>query len=56
MRKIKNLFIIAATYLLLLTYMVMAIIGQYPLMTVCGIVVAMVIYANLTDEREESKK
>jgi hypothetical protein len=41
------------TYLLLLTYMVAAVIGKYALMTVCAVVVAMVIYANLTDEREE---
>lgn len=53
MKKMKNLFIIMTTYLLLLTYMVMAVIGQYALMTVCTIVVAIVIYANLTDEREE---
>lgn len=52
----KNLFIIAATYLLLLTYMVMAVIGKYALMTVCAVVVATVIYANLTDEREENEK
>lgn len=49
----KNLFIIMTTYLLLLTYMVAAVIGKYALMTVCAVVVAMVIYANLTDEREE---
>lgn len=55
MRKMKNLFIIMTTYLLLLTYMVTAVIKQYALMTVCAIVVAMVIYANLTDEREKEK-
>ena len=53
MKKMKNLFIIMATYLLLLAYMVMVVIGQYALMTVCAIIVAIVIYANLTDEREE---
>ena len=52
MKKMKNLFIIMTTYLLL-TYMVMAVIGQYALMTVCATIVAIVIYANLTDEREE---
>lgn len=56
MKKIKNLFIIMVTYLLLLTYMVMAVIGKYALMTVCAVVVTIVIYANLTDEREENKK
>ena len=53
MKKMKNLFIIMATYLLLLAYMVMAVVGQYTLMTVCAIVVTTVIYANLRDEREE---
>ena len=53
MKKMKNLFIIMATYLLLLTYMVMAVIGQYAAVTVCAIVVATVIYANLRDERED---
>lgn len=56
MRKMKNLLIITATYLLLLTYMVMAVIGQYALMTVCAVVVAAVIYANLTDEKEGNEK
>ena len=56
MRKMKNLFIIMTTYLLLLTYMVMAIIRQYAPMTVCAIIVAIVIYANLTDKREENEK
>lgn len=56
MRKMKNLFIIMTTYLLLLTYMVMAVIGQYTIMTVCAVIVAIVIYANLTDEREGSEK
>ena len=52
MKKMKNLFIIMATYLLLLTYMVMAVIGQYAAMTACTIIVTTVIYANLRDERE----
>lgn len=56
MRKMKNLFIIMTTYLLLLAYMVMAVIEKYTLMTVCAVIVAMVIYANLTDEREENEK
>lgn len=56
MKKMKNFCIITTTYLLLLTYMVMAVIKQYSLMTVCAVVVATVIYANLTDEREENKK
>lgn len=53
MKKMKNFCIITTTYLLLLTYMVMTIIGQYALMTVCAIVVAIIIYANLRDERED---
>ena len=53
MRKMKNLFIITATYLLLLTYMVMAVVHQYVGMAICGIVVAIVIYANLRDEKED---
>lgn len=53
MKKMKNFCIITATYLLLLAYMVMAVIGQYTSMTVCTIVVATIIYANLRDERED---
>lgn len=53
MRKMKNLFIIMTTYLLLLAYMVMAVIGQYALMTVCAIIVSLIIYANLSDGRED---
>lgn len=53
MRKMKNLLIIMATYLLLLTYMVAAVIGKYVPMTVCAVVVAMVIITNLRDERED---
>lgn len=56
MRKMKNLFIIMTTYLLLLTYMVMAVIGQYALMAACASIVAIVIYANLTDEKEENEE
>ena len=55
MKKMKNLFIIMTTYLLLLAYMVMAVVGQYTLMTVCAIVVTTVIYANLRDERDGVK-
>lgn len=55
MKKMKNFCIITATYLLLLTYMVTAVIQQYAAMTVCAVVVAIVIYANLTDERGEQK-
>lgn len=53
MKKMKNFCIITTTYLLLLTYMVMAVIGQYAAMTVCTIIVATIIYANLRDERED---
>ena len=53
MKKMKNLFIITTTYLLLLTYMVMAVMQQYAAMTVCGVIVGLVIYANLRNEREE---
>ena len=49
----KNFCIITTTYLLLLIYMVMAVIGQYAAVTVCAIIVATVIYANLRDERED---
>lgn len=56
MRKMKNNIIIAMTYVLLLGYMLMAVVHQYVGMAICGIIVAMVIYANLTDEKEENEK
>ena len=53
MKEMKNFCIITTTYLLLLAYMVIEVIGQYAVMTICGVIVALVIYANLRDERED---
>lgn len=53
MNKIKNNIIIGMTYILFLGYMLMAVVHQYIGMAICGIVVAMVIIANLRDERED---
>ena len=48
----KNFCIITTTYLLLLAYMVTAVIQRYAFMTICAVIVSLVIYANLSDERE----
>lgn len=54
-KKMKNFCIIMITYLLLLIYMATAVMQQYAAMTVCTIVVAIIIYANLRDEREDDQ-
>lgn len=54
MKKMKNFCIITTTYLLLLAYMVTAVMQQYAVMTICGVIVGLVMYANLRDEREDN--